>query len=60
MNRWDILFIAGLLFIAAGAAVIYPPAGLIVFGAGLAAMGVAGAIGEGRTSAGAPPGGDQS
>ena len=59
MNRWDALFIAGLLCIAAGAAMIYPPMGLIVFGAGLAAMGVAGAVGEGRIRSSAPPGGDQ-
>ncbi len=50
MNHWDLLVIAGVLFVAAGAGLISLPAGLIVFGCGLGGLGVAGAIVDARSA----------
>jgi hypothetical protein len=54
MNRWDLLVVVGVLAIAIGAGLIYPPAGLIVFGAGLVGIGVVGATVDARSRRGNP------
>jgi hypothetical protein len=46
MGRYDWVALAGLALIAAGMYLIYPPAALLTFGAGLVLFGMAGARGE--------------
>jgi len=48
MNRWDLLVVFGILLVAVGAALIYIPAGLIVAGLGIGALGIVGAIADAR------------
>lgn len=51
MSVFDVLAVAGVLLVALGAGMIYLPAGVIVAGLGLCALGVIGAMASARGTA---------